>query len=87
MAATKQKIQDVITKYGKQTGDTGSPEVQIAVITEEILDLTKHLQKNPHDFSSKGGLIMKVAHRRKLLKYVESKSVRTYRKIVEDLKL
>lgn len=87
MAATKEKIKEVIHQYGKKTNDTGSPAVQIAMLTEEILGLTKHLHKNPHDFSSKGGLILKVARRRKLLKYLERKSVRTYKTVVEKLKL
>jgi small subunit ribosomal protein S15 len=87
MAITREKIQEVKEKYGRTPEDTGSPEFQIALLTEEILNLTKHLQKNPHDFSSKSGLIMKVSHRRKLLKYLEKKSVRTHKVIVEKLNL
>lgn len=85
--ATRERIREVIAQYGKTEKDSGGAEVQIALLTEEILNLTKHLQKNPHDFSSKGGLIMKVAHRRKLLKYLEKKSVRTHKVVVRKLSL
>ena len=87
MAVTKERIDEVKEKYGRTKNDTGSPEFQIALLTEEILNLTKHLQKNSHDFSSKGGLIMKVTHRRKLLKYLEKTSARTYKTIVKQLNL
>lgn len=87
MSIVKEKVKEVAEKFGKTSKDTGSPEVQIALLTEEILNLTKHLQKNPHDFSSKGGLIMKVAHRRKLLKYIEKKSATKHKTIIEKISL
>jgi small subunit ribosomal protein S15 len=76
-----------IEEFKKEIGNVGLPEYQIAVLTEEILNLTEHLQKNPKDFNSKRGLILKVAHRRKLLKYLERKSVERYQKVKKALDL
>jgi small subunit ribosomal protein S15 len=81
------KVQEIIKKFGKHEKDTGSCEVQIALLTEEIINLTKHLQKHPKDYNSKRGLILKIAQRRKLLKYLERKSVTRYKKLKELLKL
>jgi len=81
------KIQEIIKKFGKHEKDTGSCEVQIAILTEEIINLTKHLQKHPKDYNSKRGLILKIAQRRKLLKYLERKSITRYKKLKELLKL
>ncbi len=81
------KVQEIIKKFGKHEKDTGSCEVQIAILTEEIINLTKHLQKHPKDYNSKRGLILKIAQRRKLLKYLERKSVTRYKKLKELLKL
>jgi len=83
----KSKIEEIIKKFGKHEKDTGSPEVQIAILTEEILNLTKHLQKHPHDYNSKRGLILKIAHRKKLLKYLERKSIERYKEIKKILKI
>lgn len=87
MAITKEKIKEIIKKYSRHEKDVGSPEVQIVLLTEEILNLTDHLKRNPKDVNSKRGLILKVVHRRKLLKYLEKKSVETYKKIKKDLRL
>jgi small subunit ribosomal protein S15 len=81
------KVQEIIKKFGMHEKDTGSCEVQIAILTEEIINLTKHLQKHPKDYNSKRGLILKIAQRRKLLKYLERKSVTRYKKLKELLKL
>lgn len=83
----KLKIEEIIKKFGKHEKDVGSPEVQIAILTEEILGLTKHLQKNPKDYNSKRGLILKIAHRRKLLKYLERKSIERYKEIKKILRI
>ena len=83
----KVKLEDIIKKLGKHPNDTGSPEVQIAILTEEIANLTKHLQKNPKDYNSKRGLILKIAHRKKLLKYLQRKSIKRYNEIKKLLKL
>lgn len=87
MSNVKEKIQEIIKKYGKHEKDTGSPEVQIAILTEEILNLSKHLQKHKHDKNSKRGLILKVAQRKKLLKYLKKESYSRYKKIVQELNL
>ncbi|MFZ8848121.1 MAG: 30S ribosomal protein S15 [Minisyncoccia bacterium] len=81
------KVQEIIKKFGKHEKDTGSCEVQIALLTEEIINLTKHLQKHPKDYNSKRGLILKIAQRRKLLKYLERKSATRYKKLKELLNL
>ncbi len=81
----KEKIKEIIQKFGKHENDTGSPEVQIALLTEEILNLNKHLQKHKHDKNSKRGLILKIAHRRKLLRYLKKTNYHRYQKIVKEL--
>ncbi len=81
------KVEEIIKKFGRHEKDAGSPEVQIAILTEEIINLTKHLQKNPKDYNSKRGLILKIAHRKKLLKYLQRKSLERYNKIKKLLKL
>ena len=77
----------IIEKYATHEGDTGSPEVQIAVLTEEINILTAHLKENIHDFHSKRGLLIKVGKRRNLLAYLKSKDVERYRALIEKLGL
>ncbi|MGC8981623.1 MAG: 30S ribosomal protein S15 [Minisyncoccia bacterium] len=76
-----------IEEFKKEIGNVGLPEYQIATLTEEILNLTEHLQKNPKDLNSKRGLILKVARRRKLLKYLEKKSAERYQKLKKALDL
>ena len=87
MSKVKEKIQEIIQKFGKHEKDSGSPEVQIALLTEEILNIQRHLAQNKKDKHSKRGLILKVAQRRKLLNYLKKESYARYRKIVEELKL
>ncbi|GIW65742.1 MAG: 30S ribosomal protein S15 [Candidatus Parcubacteria bacterium] len=79
--------QNILKNYARHEKDVGSPEAQIALLTEEILNLTEHLKKNPKDVSSKKGLIFKVVKRRRLLKYLEKKSVESYRLIKKRLKI
>jgi len=87
MADLKEKIREIIKKYGKNDNDTGSPEVQIAILTEEILNLAEHLRKHRQDKNSKRGLILKVAKRRKLLKYLKRISFERYKRLVKELNL
>jgi small subunit ribosomal protein S15 len=87
MADLKEKIKEIIKKYGKNNNDTGSPEVQIAILTEEILNLAEHLRKHKQDKNSKRGLILKVAKRRKLLKYLKRISFERYKRLVKELNL
>ena len=70
MALTKLQKADIVKKYAKTEGDTGSAEVQIAILTEEIKELTEHLKVHEHDFHSRRGLLKKVGHRKSLLKYL-----------------
>lgn len=79
--------QNIINQYATHEGDTGSPEVQIAVLTEEIKILTEHLKVNIHDFHSKRGLLMKVGKRRNLLEYLKRTDVNRYRTLIEKLGL
>ena len=83
----KEVKQALIKKYATHEGDTGSPEVQIAVLTEEINALTAHLKVNIHDFHSKRGLLMKVGKRRNLLNYLLEKDDKRYRDVVKSLGL
>ena len=87
MVITKDDKGKIVTKYQHHTTDTGSPEVQIALLTERINDLTGHLVKNKKDFHSKQGLLKMVGKRRRLLKYLKDNDINKYRKIIESLKL
>ncbi len=87
MALTKAQKQELVKKYAKAEGDTGSAEVQIAILTEEIKELTEHLKEHKHDFHSRRGLLKKVGHRRSLLQYLMNKDVTRYREIVKQLGL
>ncbi len=87
MSKVKEKIKEIISKYGKNENDTGSPEIQIAILTEEVLNITEHLKKNKQDRHSKRALILKLAHRKKLLNYLKKKSISRYNKIVNLLNL
>lgn len=79
--------QNIVKTYATHEGDTGSPEVQIAILTEEIKILTDHLKVNIHDFHSKKGLLMKVGKRRSLLEYLKKTDVNRYRTLIEKLGL
>ena len=79
--------QEIIAKYGRSEGDTGSPEVQIALLTARIQLLTEHLKEHKKDHHSRRGLLKMVGARRSLLKYLSDKDVQRYRDIVEKLGL
>jgi len=81
---TKEKI---IKKFRVHETDTGSAQVQIAILSEEIKELTEHLQKHKHDFSSRRGLLKKVSERRKLLKYLQKEDAAGFRELASKLKL
>ncbi len=83
----KKKKERIIEKFKTHDNDTGSPQVQIAILTEEIKELTKHLKSHKKDHSSRRGLIKKVNERRRLLKYLARESKTAYEKIKEALKL
>jgi small subunit ribosomal protein S15 len=84
---TAKKKQRIIEKFRTHESDTGSPQVQIAILTAEVIDLTKHLKEHKKDFSSRRGLIKKVSERRRLLKYLEREDEKAYTKLKEALKL
>ncbi len=84
---TKERKQEIIKTYARQEGDTGSPEVQIALLTERINELTEHLKVHKKDNHSRRGLLKMVGKRRNLLNYLVKKDVNRYRAIVEKLGL
>jgi small subunit ribosomal protein S15 len=86
MLDPKKKLR-LIEAYKTHKGDTGSPEVQIAILTEEIRELTKHLKEHRHDFSSRRGLFRKVGQRRRLLRYLERENAKSFEKLVIALKI
>ncbi|MFH0767043.1 MAG: 30S ribosomal protein S15 [Bacillota bacterium] len=87
MALSKAKKTEIILAYATKEGDTGSPEVQVAVLTQEINDLNEHLQQHIHDFHSRRGLYMMIGKRRRLLKYLRSKDVDRYQVLIQKLGL
>lgn len=87
MAFTKDKKQAVIKDFGINAQDTGSAPVQVAILTQRINQVTEHLQKNKHDFSSKRGLLKMVARRKLFLKYLEENDKDLYAKTVKSLNL
>ncbi len=86
MLTTKEKNR-IVGKYKLRAADTGSAEVQIAIFTEEIKRLTRHLKEHPKDNSSRRGLLKMVAKRKRLLEFLEDKSIRRHNKLVRTLKL
>ena len=84
---TKEKKAELIKEYGRTPGDTGSPEVQIAVLTARITELTEHLKANPKDHHSRRGLLKMVGKRRNLLQYLKNKDLEGYRALIEKLGL
>lgn len=84
---TKQQKERIIAKYKTHEKDTGSPQVQIAILTAEIKDLTKHLREHKKDFSSRRGLVKKVTERRRLMKYLEREDKKAFETLVDALKL
>lgn len=81
---TKKKI---IAEYASTEGDTGSPEVQVALLTQRIKDLTEHAREHKHDHHSRRGLLLLVGQRRRLLNYLQKTDIERYRSIVERLGL
>lgn len=81
----KEKKQAIIAEYGRTPGDTGSPEVQIAILTARIQELTEHLKANPKDHHSRRGLLKMVGKRRGLLDYIKENDLDEYRQLIEKL--
>ena len=84
---TKERKQEIISTYKREENDTGSPEVQIALLTERISELTEHLKVHQKDNHSRRGLLKMIGKRRNLLNYLAEKDVNRYREIVKKLKL
>ena len=82
---SKEKKSQIIAEYGRKPGDTGSPEVQIAILTERINELTQHLQNNPKDHHSRRGLLKMVGQRRGLLDYLKRNDIEAYRNLIARL--
>lgn len=85
MSITKEIKKDLITKYARIDGDTGSPEVQIAILTERIVNLTEHFKTHKKDNHSRTGLLKLVSQRRKQLDYLKMKNEAKYKEIIKDL--
>ena len=84
---TKEMKEQIVATYGRGEGDTGSPEVQIAILTARINDLTDHFKANPKDHHSRRGLLKMVGQRRGLLAYLKNKDINRYRALIEKLGL
>ena len=82
---SKEKKAAIIAQYGRKPGDTGSPEVQIAILTERINELTEHLKNNHKDHHSRRGLLKMVGQRRGLLDYLKKTDIERYRALIEKL--
>ena len=79
--------QSIMAEYATVEGDTGSPEVQVALLTQRILDLTEHSRQHKHDHHSRRGLLLLVGRRRRLLRYLENVDVERYRSLIKRLGL
>lgn len=84
---TKAEKTRIMQEYAIHEGDTGSPEVQVAVLTANINNLTEHMKQHKHDFHSQRGLLQMVGHRRNLLTYLKNKDLNRYRTLIERLGL
>jgi len=87
MAVSQERKNELIKEYARHEGDTGSPEVQIAVLTEDINLLNEHARTHKKDFHSYRGLMKKIGHRRNLLAYLRKKDVNRYRELIQRLGL
>ncbi|MGH2830338.1 MAG: 30S ribosomal protein S15 [Dongiaceae bacterium] len=87
MSITAERKQALIQEYATNAGDTGSPEVQVAVLSERIKNLTEHLQSHEKDFHSRRGLLVMVGQRRRLLDYLKRKNAARYQELIQRLGL
>ncbi len=87
MALTTDQKQSIMAEYGTVANDTGSPEVQVAMLSKRIADLTDHLKTHKHDHHTRRGLLGMVGRRRRLLKYLEKTDITRYRALIERLGL
>ncbi|MGH3009971.1 MAG: 30S ribosomal protein S15 [Gaiellaceae bacterium] len=87
MALTKEAKQELITKHGRSSADTGSTQVQVAMLTERINELTEHLRTHKQDHTSRRGLLKLVGRRRRFLNYLQKKDLEGYRALIKELGL
>jgi small subunit ribosomal protein S15 len=87
MSITPERTQQLITEFGTAAGDTGSPEVQVAILSERIRNLTEHLKEHKKDFHSRRGLLIMVGQRRRMLDYLKAKNVSRYEGLIGRLGL
>ena len=87
MSITVERKQELIQEYAKKDGDTGSPEIQVAILSERIKNLTEHLQTHKKDFHSRRGLLIMVGQRRRLLDYLKGKDKGRYEGLIQSLGL
>jgi small subunit ribosomal protein S15 len=87
MSITKERTEELVKEYGKREGDTGAPEVQIAILTERIRNLTDHMQDHKKDLHSRRGLLVMVGQRRRLLDYLRRKDDARYQDVIQRLGL
>ena len=87
MALTAEEKQEIIAKYVTHEGDTGSPEVQVALLSKRIADLTEHLKEHKHDHHSRRGMQLMIGDRRRLLDYLKRVDINRYRSLIERLGL
>jgi len=83
----KEKKQEIMSQFGRVKNDTGSPEVQVALLTERILQLTEHTAANKHDYDTRRGLLRLVVQRRRMLSYLSKKNADRYNKLIKSLGL
>ncbi len=84
---TKEQTQAIVAKFGKTPTDSGSPEVQVAILTEKIKYLTSHFADHKHDFHSKRGMMKMIGQRRRVLSFIKKQDVERYQKVISDLGL
>jgi small subunit ribosomal protein S15 len=87
VALTKEAKQEIVERFGRAGADTGSPQVQIALMTRRINELTEHLRTHRHDHHSRRGLLRLVGRRRRLLDYLQRKDLEAYRALIKELGL
>ena len=87
MSITPERKQELITEFATKEGDTGSPEVQVSILTERILNLTQHLKTHKKDFHSRRGLLIMVGQRRRMLDYLKGKEESRYQTLIQRLGL
>ena len=85
MAVSKERKAELVAQYGKDEKDSGSAEVQVALLTERIKGLTEHMKVHPKDFHTRRGLLMLVGKRRRLLSYIKARNIEEYRTLIKSL--